>query len=48
METNEIAMGVVNFCSYTDLAMQSINNVVIEAQKTNFQRNFYFVQYRDD
>ena len=41
-------MGAANSCSYSDLAIQPINNAVIDAQKTIFQKIFYFGRYRYD
>ena len=41
-------MGAANPCSYSDLAIQLIDNAVINAQRTSFQDILYFGQYRDD
>ena len=48
IQTNGTAMGAANSCSYSDLAIQRIDNAVIDAQRTIFQEIFYFGQYRDD
>ena len=37
-------MGAVNSCSYSDLAIQQIDNAVIDAQRAIL---FYFGWYRD-
>ena len=47
-QTNGTAMGVANSCSYSDLAIQPIDNAVIDVQRTIFQEIFYFGWYRDD
>ena len=41
-------MGAANSCSQSDLAIQPIDNAVIDAQKTIFQEILYFGRYRDD
>ena len=41
-QTNGTAMGVANSCSYSDLAIQPIDNAVIDVQRTIFQEIFYF------
>ena len=41
-------MGTTNSRSYPDLAIQPIDNAVIDAQRTIFQEMFYFGWYRDD
>ena len=41
-------MGTTNSRSYPDLAIQPIDNAVIDAQRTIFQEMFYFGRYRDD
>ena len=48
IQTNGTAMGAANSCSYSDLAIQRIDNAVIDAQRTIFQEIFYFGQYKDD
>ena len=48
IQTNATAMGAANSCSYSDLAIQPIDNAVIDAQKTIFQKIFYFGRYRYD
>ena len=35
-------------CSYSDLAVQPIDNVAINAQKTIFQEIYYFGRWRGD
>ena len=41
-------MGAANSCSYSDLAIQPIDNAIIDAQRTFFQEIFYFGRYRVD
>ena len=41
-------MRVAYSCSYSDLAIQPIDNVVINAQKTIFQEIYYFERWRGD
>ena len=48
IQTNGTAMGAANSCSYSDLAIQPIDNAAIDAQKTIFQEIFFFGWYRDD
>ena len=48
IQTNGTTMGAANPCSYSDLAIQLIDNAVINAQRTSFQDILYFGQYRDD
>ena len=48
IKTNATAMGAANSCSYSDMAIQPIDNAVIDAQKTIFKEIFYFGRYRDD
>ena len=48
IQTNGTAMGAANSCSYSDLAIQPIDNSIIDAQRTFFQEIFYFGRYRDD
>ena len=48
IQTNGTAMGAANSCSYSDLAIQPIDNALIDAQRTIFQEIFYFGRYKDD
>ena len=48
VQTNGIAMGTANCCSYPYLAIQPIDNALIDAQRTILKEIFYFGQYRDD
>ena len=49
IKTNGTALGAANSCSYSDLAIQPIDNtVIIGACRTIFQEIFYFGRYRDD
>ena len=41
-------MSAASSCSYSDLAIQPIDNTVTDAQRTIFQEIFYSVRYRDD
>lgn len=41
-------MRVAYSCSYSDLAIQPIDNAVINAQKTIFQEIYYFERWRGD
>ena len=41
-------MGACISCSYSDLAIQQIDNAVIDAQRAIFQEIFYFGRYRVD
>ena len=41
-------MGAWISCSYSDLAIQPIDNAVIDAQRAIFQEIFYFGRYRVD
>ena len=48
IQTNGTAMGAANSCSYSNLAIQPIDNAVINAQRTSFQDILYFGRYRND
>ena len=48
VQTNGTAMGTANCCSYPYLAIQPIDNALIDAQRTILKEIFYFGQYRDD
>ena len=48
IQTNGTAVGAAYSCSYSDLAIQPIDNAVINAQRTIFQEIFYFGRYRDN
>ena len=48
VQTNGTAMGAANCCSYAYLAIQPIDNAVIDTQRTILKEIFYFGQYRDD
>ena len=43
MQTNGTAMGAANSCSYSDLAIQPIDNAVIDTQRTIFLEIFWTV-----
>ena len=48
IQPNGTAMVAANSCSYSDLAIQPIDNGAIDAQRTIFQEIFCFGRYRDD
>ena len=48
IKTNGTAMGAANSCSYSNLAIQPIDNTVIGACRTIFQKISYLGRYRDD
>ena len=48
LQTNGTATGAPNSCSYSDLAVQPIDDAIFEAIADNFNECFYYGRYRDD
>ena len=48
LQTNGTATGAPNSCSYSDLAVQPIDDAIFEAKLANFVELFFYGRYRDD
>lgn len=48
IQTNGTAMGAANSCSYSDIAIEEIDNIVMQSKDTSFPELLYFGRYRDD
>ena len=48
LQTNGTATGAPNSCSYSDLALQPIDDAIFEAMAVSFTELFYYGRYRDD
>ena len=48
LQTNGTATGAPNSCSYSDLAVQPIDDAIYKAAEENFPELFYYGRYRDD
>ena len=48
LQTNGTATGAPNSCSYSDLAVQPIDNAIFEEKENNFTELNYYGRYRDD
>ena len=48
LQTNGTATGAPNSCSYSDLAMQPIDDAIFRERDTNFVELLYYGRYRDD
>ena len=48
LQTNGTATGVPNSCSYSDIAINRIGQLIEQEQANNFKELFFFGRYRDD
>ena len=48
LQTNGTATGAPNSCSYSDLAVQPIDDAIFRAKEELFTELFYYGRYRDD
>ena len=48
LQTNGTATGAPNSCSYSDIAVSSVDNAVFEKMNSSFSELKYFGRYRDD
>ena len=48
LQTNGTATGAPNSCSYSDLAVQPIDDAIFEEKDANFAELFFYGRYRDD
>ena len=48
IQTNGTAMGAANSCSYADIAVGVIDDVIISASESDFKESLFFGRFRDD
>ena len=48
LQTNGTATGAPNSCSYADIAVEPIDNVIFDEMKTTYSEILYYGRYRDD
>ena len=48
LQTNGTATGAPNSCSYSDIAINRIGQLIEQVQANNFKELFFFGRYRDD
>ena len=48
LQTNAATSGAPNLCSYSDIPISHLDNIINEKRATLFQKYFYFGRYRDD
>ena len=48
LQINGTATGTPNFCSYSDIVISQLDEIINEKRHSKFQECFYFSRYRDD